>query len=197
MVPRRPREEAAGSIHHVVPKGSADEPIARDDRDREVLVQRIELATRRYQWSCLAYCVLDTHFHLVVATPIANLGRGMQWLLSGYARDFNERHEREGNLFHTRFYSKRVDSDEHFAAAITYVHLNPVRAGIVERAEQWRWSSFASTIGLADRPEFLDVTGLLGRIDEDTIRARLRLQLAVTEAVERHRTNVEGVRRGV
>jgi len=136
-VPRRPREEAAGSIHHVVPKGSAGESLVRDNRDREALVKQIDFATQRYRWSCFAYCLLDTHFHLVVATPMVNLGRGMQWLLSG-----------------------------------------------------------ASTIGVAVRPEFLDVAGVLRRIDDDPDRGRLRLQLAAEQTLERDRS-AAGVRRGV
>ena len=118
-----------------------------DDLDREALLKRLERTVVRHGWSCFAYCLLDTHFHLVVRTPEPNLGYGMQWLLAPYARDFNERYERRGNLFHTRFYSTRITNDEHLVAALVYVYLNPVRAGIVETPDLWPWSTYAATIG--------------------------------------------------
>jgi REP element-mobilizing transposase RayT len=195
-MPRRPREEAPGAIHHVVPTGSGGESIVRDDLDRETLLQRLDRAVVRYGWSCLAYCILDTHFHLVARTPVPNLGLGMQWLLAPYARDFNERHKRRGNLFHTRFYSNRIATNEHLTATLVYVHLNPVRAGIVESPDLWRWSSYAATIGEVAAPRFLATSAVLRLIDEHRASAQLRLRLAVSEALERDRRRA-GVRHGV
>ena len=195
-MPRQPREEAPGAIHHVIPTGSGGESIVRDDLDRKWLLQRLGLTVTRHRWSCLAYCLLDTHFHLIVQTAIPNLGVGMQWMLAPYARDFNDRHERRGNLFHTRFYSTRITSDEHLTAALVYLHLNPVRAGVVERPELWRWSSYAATIGRAPAPQFLATSEALGLIDQHRATAVLRLQLAVSETLDRDRRRA-GVRAGV
>jgi REP element-mobilizing transposase RayT len=195
-MPRRPREEGSYAIHHVVPVGSGGESIVRDDHDRETFLQRLERAVRRHRWLCFAYCLLDTHFHLVVQTPLPNLGLGMQWLLAAYAREFNERHERRGNLFHTRFYSDRIASDEHLTSTLVYVHLNPVRAGVVDDPELWRWSSYAATLGRLRAPPFLAVTEVLRHIDSHRTSAQLRLQLAVKDALERDRRRL-GVRHGV
>jgi REP-associated tyrosine transposase len=195
-MPRRPRDEARGAIHHVVPTGSGGESIVRDDLDRQALLQRLERAVVRHGWQCFAYCILDTHFHLLIRTAEPNLGLGMQWLLAPYARDFNERHKRRGNLFHTRFYSTRITSDDHLTAALVYIHLNPVRAGVVESPELWRWSSYAATIGDATPPRLLAKSEVLRLIDEHPASARLRVRLAVTETLERDRRRV-GVRHGV
>jgi len=195
-MPRRPREEAAGATHHVVPTGSGGESIVRDDLDRAALLQRVEHTVLRHGWLCFAYCILDTHFHLVVQTPKPNLGLGMQSLLAPYARDFNERHKRRGNLFHTRFYSTRIASDEHLTASLVYVHLNPVRAGVVEAPDLWRWGSYAATVGQIAAPRFLATGEALRLIDEERASAQLRLRLAVSEALERDRRRV-GVRHGV
>ena len=184
---RRPREDDQGAIHHVIAKGSGGESIVRDDADREALIQRVGETAKRHRWLCLAYCLLDTHVHLIVATPSSNLGRGMQWMLAAYAREFNKRHKRQGNLFHTRFYSKRIASEEHLIAALVYVHLNPVRAGVVERAAGWRWSSYEATIGAVAAPEFLAVDSVLELIDPRRESAQLRLQVAVHETRERDR----------
>jgi hypothetical protein len=117
-MPRAPRVDAPGAMHHVIAKGSGGEVIVRDDVDRRLLVERLGKTVLRYRWSCLAYCLLDTHFHVVLGTPAANLGLGMQWLLAPYAREFNKRHERQGNVFHTRFYSKQIQSDDHLLPAV-------------------------------------------------------------------------------
>ncbi len=168
----------------------------RDEHDRNHLVGRLGKTTQRHRWSCLAYAILDTHFHLLVGTPAANLGVGMQWLLASYARNFNERHERQGNLFHCRFYSTRVSSEEHLISALVYVLLNPVRAGLVELPETWRWSSYAATVGTVAAPSFLDTRAALELIAERPRTARLRLELAVRDARARDHARV-GVRPGV
>ena len=184
-MPRRPRIDVSGAIQHVIAKGNAGAPIVADDRDREVLVARIGEAVGRHRWLCLAYCLLDTHFHLVVVTQEPNLGRGMRWLLSPYAQGFNLRHGREGHLFRGRFYSKRIETDNHLIAALVYVSLNPVRAGVVERPEQWRWSSYAATVGRDTLPSFVDASSVLDLLDPHPRAARLAFELAVREARER------------
>jgi putative transposase len=183
-------------MHHVIAKGSGGETIVRDDHDRGTLVARLGQAVRRYDWTCLAYCLLDTHFHAVVATAQANLGSGMQWLLSSYCREFNDRHKRQGNLFHTRFYSKQIESDAHLTATVIYVHLNPARAGTVTSPELWPWCSYAATVGRADVPGFLDANAVLALFDNRRDVARLRLELAVRDALDQDR-RAAGVRHGV
>ena len=176
----------------MIAKGNAGASIVADDRDREVLVARIGEAIDRHGWSCLAYCLLDTHFHLVVATREANLGAGMKWLLAPYAQGFNLRHARQGHLFRGRFYSRRIETENHLIAALVYVSLNPVRAGVVERPESWRWSSYAATIGRNVAPSFVDVRAVLDLIDPHPRTARLAFELAVRETRER-----DGVPNGV
>jgi REP element-mobilizing transposase RayT len=196
-MPRTPREEGAGLLHHVIAKGSGGETIVRDDVDRQALLGHIGASILRYRWTCLAYCLLDSHFHLVVATPAANLGRGMQLLLARYARDFNTRHNREGNLFHTRFYSRRIESEAHLLSSIIYVVLNPVRAGLVDGAEHWHWSSHRATIGTASPPPFLASDAVLEIFGPSQPEARMRFELAVAQARARDLVPRPGVRHGV
>jgi putative transposase len=87
----------------VVARGNAGQVIVLDDRDRRAFFTRLERAVEQHSWSCLAYCLLDTHFHLIVETPKPNLGLGMRWLKSAYAQDFNYRHQRQGHVFGGRF----------------------------------------------------------------------------------------------
>lgn len=103
-------------------------------------------------------------------------------LLGPYAQNFNHRHDREGHLFRARFYSRRIQSESHLVSTLTYVALNPVRAGLVERPEQWLWSSYAATIGRSRSPDFFEPRVILELVDRDPIRAQLRFELAVVEA---------------
>jgi hypothetical protein len=111
----------------------------------------------------------------------------MKWFLGPYAQRFNQRHERDGHLFRGRFYSKRIQTPAHLISAITYVVLNPVRAGIVERPEQWLWSSYSATIGRRRAPAYLDVSAILELVDTDPRSARLAFELAVRDARARDR----------
>ena len=191
-MPRRPREEAPGAIHHVVAKGNAGEFVAYDDHDRVNLFARLERAIARCSWSCLAYCLLDTHLHLIVRTPDPNLGHGMQRFQAPYAQSFNRRHMREGHLFRGRFYSTRVRTNEHLYAAIVYVSMNPVRAGKVQRPELWRWSSYAATVGLEPAPSYLEVAAVLDLIDPHPRTAGRKLEAAVRDARERDLLSLRG-----
>jgi putative transposase len=184
---RRLREEVAGGIHHAIAKGNAGATIVEDDADRNAFIGRLARTVERSEWSCLAYCLLDSHVHLVVGTPRPNLGSGMQSLLGPYAQNFNQKHDRDGHLFRARFYSRRIQSENHLVSALIYVALNPVRAGIVERPEHWRWSSYAATIGRCRAPDFLDAQAVLELVNEDPVKARLRYELAVADARSRDR----------
>jgi REP element-mobilizing transposase RayT len=187
-MPRKPRAEAAGAIHHVIAKGNAGSAIVHDDVDRKMLIGRIDRAFELHDWSCWTYCVMDTHFHLVVETPIPNLGVGMRWLKASYAQDFNRRHERRGHLFGGRFYSELIAREEHLVAACIYVVLNPVRAGVADRAEQWPWSSFGAVHEHEDRvPQSLFPHRLLELLDARRDVAVSRFASAVQTALERDR----------
>ena len=103
-------------------------------------------AVRRQRWSCLAYCLMHNHIHLLVETPQPNLGAGMQRLHGLYAQTFNKRHKRCGHLFQGRYGGDRVRTDEQLLTAARYIALNPVEAGLCERPDEWPWSSHAGVL---------------------------------------------------
>ncbi|HYI09603.1 MAG TPA: transposase [Thermoanaerobaculia bacterium] len=104
---------------------------------------------------------MSNHFHLVVQTPQPNLSRGMQWLNGKYAAWFNKAHRRSGHLFQGRFHNVLVEKEFYFAEVLRYVVLNPVRANMVERPENYRWSSYRATAGLEKAPDWFDLTAAL------------------------------------
>jgi putative transposase len=163
-MPRRQRTDLPDSIHHIASLAVHEQRAFREDDDRARFLVQLERVTTTYSWRCLAYCLMGTHFHLIVHTREANLSAGMQHLCGTYAQWFNWKYERRGHLFARRFVSTHVLSEAHLLEAHRYVALNPVRAWLCERPEDWRWGSFRALCGLEPKPEFLDagIVGLFG-----------------------------------
>jgi putative transposase len=155
------RVEYAGALHHVTSRGNEQRKIFHSNRDREKFLEYLGQAVKRFGWLVSAWVLMTNHFHLVVETPEPNLSRGMQWLNGTYAAWFNKRHRRSGHLFQGRFHSVLVEKQSYFAEVIRYVVLNPVRANMVQRPEDYRWSSYRATAGLEKAPAWFDVDHVL------------------------------------
>ncbi len=160
-MPRPTRIDIAGATHHIAALAVEKERVFREPADRKRLLALLEAIAECYQWSCGAYCLMGTHFHLIVTTPAPTLSRGMQHLCGSYAGWFNWKYGRRGHLFGRRFGSVLIVSDEHLLEAHRYVALNPVRAGLCRRPESWRWGSFRALAGLEAGPPFLDIDDVL------------------------------------
>ena len=149
------RPEAAGRTFHITARATWRRELFVNDEDREAFLKLLARIARRHRWQVLGWCLLGTHYHLLIRTPTPTLGEGMRDLNGIYARDFNKRHGRYGSVLAERYADRVVRSDEHMASAQQYIALNPVHAGLVARPERWRWSSHAALAALARRPYFL------------------------------------------
>jgi REP element-mobilizing transposase RayT len=166
----------------VTASGVASGTIFTCERDREHLLFRLAEVVERLGWVCLAYCLMTTHYHMLVMTPNGDLDRGIQRLNGSYAQAFNRQHERAGHLFGARYRARLVSTETHLLESVRYVHLNPVRALLCRLPEEWTWSSYRALVGLSARPAFLDSDGVLGLFDDDPDRARRALRAFVTDA---------------
>jgi REP element-mobilizing transposase RayT len=126
-----------------------------DDNDRRHCLSLLGESVDRYGWKVWAFCLMDTHWHMVLRTPEKNLSQGMRRLNSCYSLGFNRRHGRSGHSIRHRFMSVPVESDAHLRELTRYLPLNPVRGGLVAIPEAWRWSSYRCEIGLTPRPTWL------------------------------------------
>jgi len=173
---RKPRPAFAGAIYHVTMRGVERRIIFTCDRERDMFLALLLVATTRCRWRVHAYCLMDNHYHLLIETPEPNISRGMQVLNSRYAQWFNREHGRKGHLFETRFDSVLIRRDSHLLEVARYVVLNRVRAGACRTAGDWRWSSYRATAGTAPQPAFLTVGWLLRQFapNRDHARARYR-----------------------
>jgi len=162
-MPRAPRELATGESYHLTSRGVEKRNVFLDDRDRRRFVRRLGDAVEERPVSCLAYCLMDNHVHLVLHGDGPAISQVMRDVLGGHARFFNRRHERSGYLFGARFHHVHIASDAQMHAALRYVALNPVRAGLVSHPRDWPWSSFAALEARTVHPGAVDLA-LLGRL---------------------------------
>jgi putative transposase len=135
------RLEFEGAVYHVLARGNERREIFRDDRDREKYLERLRHYRERFGFRLLAFCLMSNHVHLVIETGPTRLSRIMLGLQGSYTQWFNRRHRRSGHLFQGRYKAFLVEQDEYLKALVRYVHENPVKAKVVERAGQYRWSS--------------------------------------------------------
>jgi len=156
----------AAGYYHVTTRGNGQQPIFLDDIDRMYLLTFLNRVVKRELWNCLAYCLMTSHYHVVIDAPAATLSRGMKYLNGVYAQTFNGRHGRRGHVFGERYRLTSIESDDHLGEACRYVVCNPIRAGMCDHPRDWPWSSYRATAGEEAAPPFLNadaVTGLFGK----------------------------------
>lgn len=157
------RIEFAGAVYHITSRGNERKRVFLDDCDREVFLGVIRQVKERFNWLIHSYVLMGNHYHLLVETVNANLSRGMRQLNGVYTQAFNRRHRRVGHLFQGRFKAILIEKDSYLIEVSRYLVLNPVRVGMVMRAEEWPWSSYRATIGMAAPPTWLKVDWILGQ----------------------------------
>ena len=138
---RAPRNVLPDGFFHVYARGIASEtPLFADDADRRFFVAVLVRCVRRFRWTCHAYTVLSTHYHLVLESTRLNLSAGAHRLNALYAHHVNTTRDSFGHVFAERFQARVIESEEYLYDACAYVFQNPVQAGLCDRPEDWPWS---------------------------------------------------------
>jgi putative transposase len=138
------RIEYPGAVYHVICRGNNRQAIFRDDQDRKRYLEKLSLYCQEKSVDLLCYCLLSNHLHLLVGTPDGNLSKMMQAFQTSYTLYFNKRHGRTGHVFEQRYRAMVVDKDNYLLQVSRYIHLNAVSAKMVERPQDFRWSSYGS-----------------------------------------------------
>ena len=150
---RLPRLTVPGYPHHVIQRGNNRQPIVVDTEDRQRLWDELREHARARNVAVHAYVLMDNHLHLLVTPEAADgLPLMMQGVGRSYVRWFNRRHGRSGTLWEGRYRSTLIEAERYLLACMAYIDLNPVRAGMVAAAGDYRWSSHAHLIGQRSDP---------------------------------------------
>ncbi len=177
------RLEFPGTVYHVTSRGNARAAIFDGDRDRKMFLKVLGETVNRFNWLCHAYCLMGNHYHLLIETPEGNLSAGMRHVNGVYTQSFNRVHGRDGHVFKGRFKAILVEKESHLLEVCRYVVLNPVRARVVERPEQYIWSSFLATMGRGPRPDFLTTDWVLGNFAASLSEGRRRYRRFVNDGM--------------
>ncbi len=170
-MPSPPRDLAPG-LHHAWVNATSHWPYFADDVDRVAWLRLLVATLDRFHWTCVAFCQMTTHVHAIIDVPEGTLASGMHFLNLGYSRHFNTRHGRFGHLVRKRYGNRRIEDGRDLLGTYAYVALNPVVEGMCPRPEDWRWSSYATTLGLSSDFTFVDASLVLAEIGGSTAALR-------------------------
>jgi REP element-mobilizing transposase RayT len=165
------RIEYPGAVYHITNRGNDRKVVFKDEQDRETFLKILTFVNKRYHWLCHAYCLMDNHYHLMIETPDGNLSLGMRQLNGVYTQARNKRHNKTGHLFQGRYKAIVIQKDSHLLEVCRYVVLNPVRARMVEKPEDWKWSSYRATSGEEPPQPCLTTDWILGQFSRTRAKA--------------------------
>ncbi|MGE5397741.1 MAG: REP-associated tyrosine transposase [Chitinophagales bacterium] len=155
-MPRHQRILTETGTYHVMMRGNERKNLFLDDHDRQRFLETLFSKKQETGLFLYAYCLMDNHVHLLVREGKESLATTMKRVSTSYVYYFNQKNQRIGHLFQDRFKSEPIEDDSYLLAAARYIHNNPVKAGIVEKADKYRWSSYSSYLA-PDKPEARDV----------------------------------------
>jgi putative transposase len=174
-VPRIAREKKSiDGIYHITERGNEKKDIFNDDADRIKFLEILGRNKGKYGYKVYAYCLMNNHIHLLISSNGSDISQVMKSINVSYVIYFNRKYNRCGHLFQDRFKSEYIDSDEYLLEVSRYIHLNPVRAGIVtiEKLDSYLWNSFTAYIGERNRVLIpIDTYFILGLLSEDIQQA--------------------------
>ena len=184
-MPRQARIDAPGALHHIICRGIERRKIFFDDHDRNSFLTRLGTVLLKTSTQCFAWSLLPNHFHLLLRTGICPIAAVMERVLTGYAGDFNRRHNRHGHLFQNRYKSILCQTDPYLLELVRYIHLNPIRAGIVKSVGNLGEFVYTGHPGIlsGDVPDWQPTEEVLSRFSHDLPVARQLYESFLVEGV--------------
>jgi REP element-mobilizing transposase RayT len=163
------------AVYHITARGNKKEKIFYSDDDKRIFLQKTDQAFIKYSFCCYAYCLMDNHYHLFIKTPLGNISQGMHYLNASYANYFTAKYKTNGSLFQGRYTSLLVDADNYALTLSSYIHLNPIRAGLAKNLNEYTWSSLLDYLGERKK--------LLKKLDTQFILVQLNTNLTQSRTI--------------
>ncbi|MBM7690723.1 REP element-mobilizing transposase RayT [Peribacillus deserti] len=139
---RKKRVWYPGAAYHLICRGNRGADLFLDDKDRNTYLSMLEETREKYEFFLHSYCLMSNHVHLLLQTISDPTGLIMSKLNTRYAIYFNKRYQQDGHVFQGRYYAQMIDSIEYLVQVSRYIHLNPLKAQLVEKPEDYKWSSY-------------------------------------------------------
>lgn len=141
-MPRQNRKLSQSKIYHIMIRGNERKGIFLDDDDKLRFINILEEKNQDKKYSIYGYCIMDNHTHLLISEGDEEISQIMKRINISYAYYYNKKYRRIGHLFQDRFKSEAIEDDRYLLSALRYIHNNPVKAGMVSRVEEYKWSSY-------------------------------------------------------
>jgi len=186
-MPRPLRIEYENAYYHVMNRGRGRQDVFHDEKYFEVFLQTLGEAHQRFGVEVLSYCLMSNHYHLLLKTPEANLGRVMRHINGVYAQRYNRLRKTDGSLFRGRYKAVCVEEDSYQLQLSRYIHRNPVEAGLVASLEDYPWSSYPNYISKIKSPKWLyrkEIYGQLGCRVKRQEKYQAFVELGVDEEIQ-------------
>lgn len=161
------RIQYPGAYYHVTSRGNERKNIFKKVGDRKQFLSYMESACLRYGAVIHVFCLMDNHYHLLLETPKGNLSQVMLHINGAYTNYFNIKHKRRGHLFQGRYKAILIEADSYAGELSRYIHLNPVRAGLIEMPEKYKWSSYRFYLGSKNKPAWLKTDFIFSYFEGD------------------------------
>lgn len=178
------RIEYPGAVYHITSRGNEKKSIFLNKVDRERFLHILKEYHTRHRVLVHAYVLMDNHYRILLETPRRNLLKVMHGINGGYTGYFNRKYQRVGHLFQGRYRAILVDKDQYLLPLSRYIHLNPVRAGIVDRPEGYSYSSYRAYIGRIGREDWVEYDWVLSQFGRNRKRAEVNYREYVCEAIQ-------------
>jgi REP-associated tyrosine transposase len=185
-MPRKARIDAPGALHHIIVRGIERRKIFEDDIDRVNFLDRLGKVLSETSTKCFAWALIPNHFHLLLRTGTCPLPTVMRRLLTGHAMNFNRRHRRSGQLFQNRYKSILCQEDTYLKELVRYIHLNPIRAGLVvdiKALDKYPFCGHAVIMGKR-RKDWQDDAYVLKMFDKNRTAAQRRYKMFVQKSIQ-------------
>jgi len=175
-MPRQQRDKSNTGYYHIMIKGNDKKDIFIDDQDKMYFIEILKTKKENNRYDLIAFCIMDNHAHLLLQEREEDIANIMKRINISYVFYFNKKYKKTGHLFQDRYRSEKIEDDSYLLMATRYIHKNPVKAGIVKKAEKYKWSSYKAYIEedtvLA---KAIDKELVLGIFSEDKKEAREEL----------------------
>ncbi len=181
-MPRKPRIEYRGGLYHILNRGLMGKVIFHNADDYKKFVEYLSITQKLYPFKCYGYVLMPNHFHLIIERMNDPLSSVMKSLLSRYAKYYNTMYSKKGHVFHGRYYSVLCQKEEYLNELVRYIHLNPVRTGLANIPEEWKWSSYKVLLG-NETCLLMDTDTVLKNFCSNIPKARVKLTEFTQEGI--------------